>query len=105
MGRDWVFGTQRHFEETPGLAATSTSTNTVAVSDYVFGTQVLTVPVGTELHWTSHDVVFHTVTGDDFTGILRPGSTFRHTFEEPGVHDYFCAVHPSMTGTIVVTEP
>lgn len=35
------------------------------------------------------------------------GATFEHTFETPGVYDYFCAPHEStgMLGTVVVGDP
>jgi plastocyanin len=31
-----------------------------------------------------------------------PVTTFTATFEEPGTYDYFCALHPWMTGQVVV---
>lgn len=106
MGRDWVFGADRHFGVGPDLAAAAAMTDTVTLADYLFVNGGLTVPAGTEVKWVSHDVVYHTVTANDgsFTAILRPDGSFRHTFEAPGEYDYFCAVHPSMRGKITVTE-
>lgn len=34
-----------------------------------------------------------------------PGSKFSHTFTKPGRYTYFCKVHPSMRGTVVVNNP
>lgn len=103
QGRDWVFGTHRHFDvETPVLAE-----NTISVVDYTFSTPTLTVTVGTTVTWTSHDVVMHTVTAEDFSfgsGALRPQASFRHVFKEAGIYDYLCAIHPAMQGTVVVHE-
>lgn len=101
-GRDWVFGIQRFFgEETP-----QPGENEVIVVDYQFVPETLTVKVGTEVKWTSHDVVFHSVTASDesFSGALRPNQSFSHTFEEPGVFEYFTAFYPSSKGTIEVVE-
>ena len=37
------------------------------------------------------------------SGIMQTGQTFRHTFNDPGTFEYYCAVHPSMVGEIVVS--
>ena len=37
------------------------------------------------------------------SGIMQTGQTFRHTFNNPGTFEYYCAVHPSMVGEIVVS--
>lgn len=103
QGRDWVFGTDRHF----GVEAPAAAENMIHVDDYAFATPTLTVTVGTTVTWTSHDVVMHTVTAKDFTfgsGALRPQGSFRHVFKEAGIYEYLCAIHPTMKGTVVVQE-
>jgi plastocyanin len=30
------------------------------------------------------------------------GGTFSYTFTEAGQYEYFCSIHPWMTGTIIV---
>ena len=37
------------------------------------------------------------------SGIMQTGQTFRYTFNNPGTFEYYCAVHPSMVGEIVVS--
>ena len=37
------------------------------------------------------------------SGIMQTGQTFRYTFNNSGTFEYYCAVHPSMVGEIVVT--
>lgn len=103
QGRDWVFGAHRAF----GIEPAEVGENAVNVIDYTFAPSTITVTVGTEVTWVNNDVIFHTVTADDGSfnsGMLRPNASFSHTFEEVGTFPYFCAVHPSMRGTIVVTE-
>ncbi len=34
---------------------------------------------------------------------MSPGDTFRRTFDTAGSHDYVCAFHDDMTGTVTVT--
>jgi plastocyanin len=76
------------------------------VVDYQFMAETLTVKVGAEVKWISHDINFHSVTATDqsFSGALRPNQSFNHTFEETGVFDYFSAFYPSSKGTIEVVE-
>ena len=31
------------------------------------------------------------------------GEVFSTIFDSPGTFEYFCAIHPSMTGTVTVT--
>ncbi|HVZ62548.1 MAG TPA: plastocyanin/azurin family copper-binding protein, partial [Candidatus Nitrosotalea sp.] len=33
---------------------------------------------------------------------LKPGKTFQFTFADAGTYDYFCSVHPWMTGQVIV---
>lgn len=97
---------------------------TVAVRSIAFQPATVTVPAGTEVTWTSEDAgVAHTVTSGEvgegavpgvtdakpskpdgtFDGPLDDaGATYRFTFSKPGTYAYFCAVHPSMTGEVVV---
>jgi plastocyanin len=100
FGKDWVFGAHRFFgEEAPEVGE-----NEVNVVDYTFQQNDLTVKVGTEVQWVGNDVTFHTVTANDmsFSGALRPQGSFSHTFEQAGVFEYFCGIHPSMKGRIEV---
>jgi len=102
QGKDWVFGAHRFFgEETPPAGE-----NEINVVDYTFQPAALTVKVGTEVKWVSHDIVFHTVTANDlsFSSVLRPGQSFSHTFETPGVFEYFSAIYPAAKGRIEVVN-
>jgi plastocyanin len=49
----------------------------------------------------------HNITADDDSfrsGNLAPGSTFQATFDTPGTYGYHCAIHPTMRGTVTVTQ-
>jgi plastocyanin len=37
------------------------------------------------------------------SGIMQPGQTFKHAFYEAETFEYYCTVHPAMTGKIVVS--
>ena len=72
----------------------------------------LSVPVGTTVTWINNDNTGHTVTqgnpsgntppnGFD-SGILAPGRTFTHTFGTAGTIQYYCTLHPTMLGEVIV---
>lgn len=70
-----------------------------------------TVSVGGTVTWTNDDTAAHTVTSGTPTdgpdgmfdsSIIMSGATFEYTFEEAGQYDYFCIVHPWMTGKVSV---
>jgi plastocyanin len=88
------------------LSAMSAHTS-VAIKDYAFQKQVITVPAGTTVSWTNSDDDPHTVTADDKSFDskgLGNGDSWTHTFTKPGKYTYHCSAHPFMKGTIIVTE-
>ena len=88
-------------------ASTPAATDAVAVEirDFAFGPPEATVAPGTEVRWTNADGVDHSVVAEDGTFAspnLDEGATFPFTFTEPGTYAYFCGIHDSMRGTVVV---
>jgi plastocyanin len=64
------------------------------------------VKVGQKVAWHNADGVTHTATGSSFdTGSISPGSTSAPiTFSAAGNLAYHCTIHPSMVGTLSVTQ-
>ncbi len=82
-----------------------TTTNEVEIDNFSFGPQTLTVPVGTKVTWINKDDIPHTVTSDSklFASLaLDTDDRFSFTFTVPGTNNYYCTMHPKMTGTIIV---
>ena len=84
----------------------SMGANGIAIQNMAFNPTTLTVPVGTTVTWKNLDNTTHHVVSD--TGAfessdLTNGQTFNFTFTKAGNYPYHCAIHPSMTGTIIVT--
>ncbi len=80
----------------------------VAIVDLTFVPSVIEVESGTTVTWVNDDGVPHTATATEGafnSGVLMSGETFSQTFDTAGSFDYFCAIHPSMVGTVVVAEP
>lgn len=77
----------------------------IEIADFAFvGAEE--VAAGTTVVVTNTDSASHTWTAADGSfdsGTLGEGSSFEFTFDEAGTFDYFCNIHPTMTGTITVT--
>ena len=88
-------------------AAAPAATDAVAIQNYAFGPHTITVRAGTTVTWTQQDEDSHTVTADDNSYSSQPmsfGQTYTHTFAAPGTYTYHCSIHPTMHGTVVVTN-
>jgi plastocyanin len=79
----------------------------VSIADMSFSPSTITVKKGTTVTWTNNDSVTHNVTAGNngFTsGNLVPGKQFNFTFDKAGTFSYTCTLHPSMKGTVTVTD-
>jgi plastocyanin len=65
----------------------------------------LTVKAGTTVTWVNQDDIPHALASNAKvfkSKALDTDDKFSFTFAAPGIYDYFCSMHPHMTGTIVV---
>lgn len=77
----------------------------VRVDEMAFEPASLTVTAGTTVNWVWQDApIAHDVVGEGFASEIQSTGTFSHAFEEAGTYRYICSLHPSMTGTIEVTQ-
>jgi len=74
-----------------------------------FAPKSLPVKVNDVVTWINDDSSIHTVTSGAGTkdglfdsGLIQIGKSFSFTFTKIGTFDYFCQVHPWMTGQVVV---
>jgi plastocyanin len=77
----------------------------VKIDNFTFAPQSMTVKAGTTITWINEDDIPHTVaaTGKAFKSkVLDTDDKFSFTFTTAGTYEYFCSLHPHMTGTIVV---
>ena len=106
----------------PPKEANSTSyfppTNKVAIvvgaallRDKAYQPNPVNIKAGGVVTWNNEDTVVHTVTSG--TGLQDPhlgnqfdsgllGSHFSHIFFKAGVFPYFCQIHPTMVGKVIV---
>lgn len=81
-------------------------TATVQIDNFTFSPAELSIAAGTTVTWVNHDDIPHLVVDTNKAFRSQPLDTddsFSFTFTTPGSFDYFCALHPRMTGKIVVT--
>jgi len=71
----------------------------------------ITINAGDTVHWMNVDSAAHTVTAGTSadvqievfdSSLLMADGTWSHEFNDAGIYDYFCMVHPWMTGIVTV---
>jgi plastocyanin len=70
-------------------------------------TVTLVIGVNNTVTWVNNDYSIHTVTSDSGlfnSGLLNNGNSWTYTFTTAGSYGYHCAIHPFMTGKIVVLQ-
>jgi len=81
------------------------ATNEVNIDNFMFTPMELTIAPGTQVTWVNKDDVPHTVVSVEHkfkSKALDTDEMFSFTFQDPGTYEYFCSVHPKMTGKIIV---
>ena len=96
-----------HAATQPAVSEAKTAETRVTIDNFSFSPAEVTVPAGTKVTWVNHDDVPHTVTSSGKiremkSDALDTDQSYSHTFKAPGRFEYYCAVHPHMTGVIVV---
>ena len=77
----------------------------IEITKHKFSRPILTVPPGTTVTWLNRDDDVHTVVSTTLafrsTG-LETDDAYSYKFTKPGVYEYFCTLHPLMTGKVIV---
>jgi plastocyanin len=77
----------------------------VSIANFTFVPAEITIAPGESVTWTNDDGAPHGLEyadGAKGTDLLLPGASFSRQFDRAGTYDYNCAVHPYMTGRVVV---
>jgi plastocyanin len=80
----------------------------VSLEKRCFEPMVIRIDAGQQVTWTNNDPDIHAVAGvanswgDDSE--LAKGDRVTYQFDEEGVYPYFCYLHPSMVGAVVVGD-
>jgi Icc protein len=86
--------------------ALSIPANAIGIDNFSFTPPVLTVKAGTTVTWINTDDVPHLIVNVqrkfEQSPVLDTDQRFSATLTGRGTYDYFCSLHPTMQGRIVV---
>lgn len=88
--------------------ASAHQTYTVHIKNFAYDPATVRIAPGDTVRFVNDDQEAHTVTASDRSfdsGGLDTGDGWTATFKKPGRFTYFCALHPWMKATIIVTAP
>ncbi|MGC1132535.1 MAG: plastocyanin/azurin family copper-binding protein [Nitrososphaeraceae archaeon] len=92
---------QNHSEPTNATILLD-STN---LGDKAYQPNPIEIPVWGSVSWTNDDHIAHSVTateGEFDSAVMQPDEVFEYTFDKVGGFEYYCMLHPSMVGQVVV---
>jgi plastocyanin len=87
---------------------TATVTKTVKITATAFKPASVTIATGDRVKWSNTDTKAHQVvanSGAFASPIIGAGHSWTHTFNTAGTYRYHDALHPALTGKVVVTGP
>lgn len=83
----------------------------VRIQSSAFIPQTITIGAGSSLVWSNVDALTHTVSSTNSLeplcgpNVLLTGSVrCTNIFMTPGVYPYYCTIHPTMRGTVIVAQ-
>lgn len=91
--------------DAPLVAPPRPAANVVQIANFAFKPATITTKTGATVRWRNADAAPHTATALDRSfdsKTLNRGGTYARRFTRAGTYTYLCALHPSMTGKVVV---
>jgi len=95
-----------HVTALPRTSETKSNHFSVVQQGHAFAPHVLIVPVGAEVNFPNHDLIFHNAfslfEGKRFDlGLYEAGTSKRVNFDRPGIAYVFCNIHYDMSAIIL----
>src|SRR5580765_3850994 len=87
------------------LLAWSDEGSQVGIDNFKFNPNPLTVAKGTEVTWTNHDDIPHSIVMNALgvrSKSMDTDGTFTYKFDKTGTFFYVCGLHPFMQSKVVV---
>ena len=93
----------------PSTATAGTSAASVDIKSFAFGPASVTITKGQSVKWTNSDGTAHTVSSGTaptkdgkFDKEVPNGGSVTITFDAAGTFSYFCNIHQTMRGSVLV---
>ncbi|HEY6836703.1 MAG TPA: cupredoxin domain-containing protein [Gaiellaceae bacterium] len=86
----------------------ATATKAVNITATAFKPASVTIKAGDIVKWTNKDTTNHQVVANNgafASGAITANHSYSHTFNTAGTYKYHDALHPALTGKVVVTGP
>jgi plastocyanin len=86
----------------------STATKAVAIKAAGFQPATVTIANGDAVKWTNRDTKTHQIVannGSFASPVIKPGNAYTRVFRVSGTFRYHDALHPALTGKVVVKGP
>jgi plastocyanin len=87
-------------EDGPAIAMT------VHIKDGEFDPRDVDIEAGGTVMWINDDVASHDLQflapNKLYSGVIKPGRAWIHTYAAAGTYDYYCDFHNTMKGVVVV---
>ena len=77
----------------------------VGIDNFKFAPTPLTISKGTEVTWTNHDDIPHSIVLNSLgvrSKAMDTDGTFTYRFDKTGTYFYVCGLHPYMQAKVVV---
>ena len=87
-----------------GAQSALAETVQIKITDLAFAPAEITVHVGDKVEWVNEDFLDHTATGlaQEWDVAIAANKSATLQMTKIGTVEYFCRVHPNMTGKIIV---
>lgn len=89
-----------------GVVAGPARPGEISIANFAFTPKTMEIARGERVTWRNDDDVPHRIQSGDGrfqpSGVLDTKGSYELAFKDAGRYSYFCSIHPTMTGSIVV---
>ncbi len=97
----------------PAFSLGSSTHVQIPIGDYAYVPEEISIEPGTTVEWKNEGKIEHFVTSKMVTQsgfplfasyAIKPTLAWYRQFDQSGIYEYYCPIHPQMTGRVVVKE-